>query len=382
MRPNGRFEGLVTGLSLGPNVLTARAHGRKDASITVTNHPNGGPVFSGPQVQPWVCQSTRRRLAVQPAGELRVPLQDARAARSPTTTPTARRPTSPTTTTDQGKTVPYIVRVETGYQDRDQYKIAVLYDPTKPWTAWDPQTAVEPQAPDQPRRELRNRAPGRLGAGRRERRGALARLRGDVHRAQQRRPQLQHRHPGRVDGDGEGAPGRAVRRDPLHDRHRLLGRLAHPAAGRERLPGHLPGHPARLQLPGRVVDGPAARRLPPRAPVRREPGQVGHRRGLGPGCRSPRSRVTRTTSTRSSSTPSTGRRWASPTTAARVCPAEDNYNAQTNPGGVRCTLADYMINVFGPRPLERLDRGRAAGRATASPGSRSTTSASSTGSRR
>ena len=30
-------------------------------------------------------------------------------------------------------------------------------------------------------------------------------------------------------------------------------------------------------------------------------------------------------------------------------PAEDNYNAQTNPGGVRCTLADYMINVLGPR---------------------------------
>ena len=31
-------------------------------------------------------------------------------------------------------------------------------------------------------------------------------------------------------------------------------------------------------------------------------------------------------------------------------PAEDNYNAETNPGGVRCTLADYMINVLGPRP--------------------------------
>ena len=26
-------------------------------------------------------------------------------------------------------TVPYIVRIETGYQDRDQYKIAVLYEP-------------------------------------------------------------------------------------------------------------------------------------------------------------------------------------------------------------------------------------------------------------
>jgi hypothetical protein len=31
-------------------------------------------------------------------------------------------------------------------------------------------------------------------------------------------------------------------------------------------------------------------------------------------------------------------------------PAEQNYNAQSNPGGVRCTLADYMINVMGPRP--------------------------------
>jgi hypothetical protein len=31
-------------------------------------------------------------------------------------------------------------------------------------------------------------------------------------------------------------------------------------------------------------------------------------------------------------------------------PTEDDYNAQSNPGGVRCVLADYMINVFGPRP--------------------------------
>ena len=31
------------------------------------------------------------------------------------------------TTTDQGVTVPFIVRVETGYMDRDQYQIATLY---------------------------------------------------------------------------------------------------------------------------------------------------------------------------------------------------------------------------------------------------------------
>ena len=97
-------------------------------------------MFSGPQVQPWVCQSTRGRRAVQPAGDLRVPLQDTGgsfAAYDPDNPPAD----VPTTTTDQGKTVPYIVRVETGYQDRDQYKIAILYDPTKPWTAWDPQDA-------------------------------------------------------------------------------------------------------------------------------------------------------------------------------------------------------------------------------------------------
>ena len=63
-------------------------------------------------------------------------------------------------------------------------------------------------------------------------------------------------------------------------------------------------------------------------------------------------------------------------------PAEDNYNAETNPGGVRCTLADYMINVFGPRPASVWIARRAGRSATASPGCRSTTSGSSTGSRR
>ena len=31
-------------------------------------------------------------------------------------------------------------------------------------------------------------------------------------------------------------------------------------------------------------------------------------------------------------------------------PDDQVYNAQSNPGGVRCALADYMINVVGPRP--------------------------------
>ena len=44
-----------------------------------------------------------------------------------------------TTTTQNGQTLPFIVRVETGYQDRDQYQIAVLFQPAKPWSAWEPQ---------------------------------------------------------------------------------------------------------------------------------------------------------------------------------------------------------------------------------------------------
>ena len=382
VRSNGRFEGLVTGLSLGPNVLTARAPGAKDGRVTVTNHPNGGPVFSGPQVQPWVCQSTAvdAQCNQPPSYEYRYKTTGgAFADYDPDSPPSDVA----STTTDQGKTVPYIVRVETGYQDRDQYKIAVLYDPTKPWTAWDPQDAVEPQAPDQSRRELRHRAPGGLGAGRRERRRALARLRGDVHRAQQRRPQLQHRHPGRVDGDGEGAAGRAVRRDPLHDRHRLLGRLAHPAAGGERVPRHLPGHPAGVQLPGRVVDRPAARRLPPRPPVRREPEPSGGR--ASPGTPASIAAVEGHPNHVNSIVFDTVY-WTSlgvPDDGCPGVPAEQTPTTpQTNPGGVRCTLADYMINVFGPAAVERVEPRRAAGRATASPDCRSTTSACSTGSRR
>ena len=35
--------------------------------------------------------------------------------------------------------MPFIIRIETGYQDRDQYQIAVLYQPGKPWEPWAPQ---------------------------------------------------------------------------------------------------------------------------------------------------------------------------------------------------------------------------------------------------
>jgi len=54
LRGNGRYMGVVSGMSVGPNVLTARIPGA-GAQITITNHPIGGPVFAGPQLQPWIC---------------------------------------------------------------------------------------------------------------------------------------------------------------------------------------------------------------------------------------------------------------------------------------------------------------------------------------
>src|SRR6266446_2986473 len=54
---DGRDIGLVTGLAERANVLTARAPDGSGASITITNHPIGGPVFAGFQVQPWICNT-------------------------------------------------------------------------------------------------------------------------------------------------------------------------------------------------------------------------------------------------------------------------------------------------------------------------------------
>ena len=141
LRPNGRFDGVVTGLVKGPNTLQARLPDGTRQQITITNHPNGGPVVAGPQLQPWVCQST----AVD--GQCNQPPSYAYVYESTDPTKQGLQPYDPNnppsdvaqTTTDQGVSVPFIVRIETGYQDRDQYKIATLFQPGKRWAPWAPQ---------------------------------------------------------------------------------------------------------------------------------------------------------------------------------------------------------------------------------------------------
>ena len=144
IRPNGNFEGFVTGLADGPNVLRALKKDRSGARITITNHPIGGPVLAGPQVQPYICGTT---LGPPQDAQCNAPTRYTYYYRSTNPTKSGFQPYDPqnppsdvaTTTTDQGAIVPYIVRVEDGTADRGYYQIAVLFNPNKPWTPWAPQ---------------------------------------------------------------------------------------------------------------------------------------------------------------------------------------------------------------------------------------------------
>jgi hypothetical protein len=140
-RANGRIEGVVGRLALGANTLVATAPQARSAELVITNHPNGGPVFSGPQIQPWRCQDG----AVD--AQCNQPAQYTYLYRSTDPTKTGLQPYDPehppsdvaTTTTDEGMDVPFIVRQELGYQDRDQYKILTLFTPGRRWSRWRPQ---------------------------------------------------------------------------------------------------------------------------------------------------------------------------------------------------------------------------------------------------
>src|SRR4051794_8533292 len=151
-RADGQVRGLVTGLPLGRTTLTATVAGGRGARITLVDHPIGGPVFSGPQITPWACAAgtTGPQCNAKPTYTYKYlprgaegtpgqavgnqsPLQDY----DPASPPPA--PFIATTTTQTGATVPFIVRTETGYMDRDQYSISALFQPGRKWDGTTPQ---------------------------------------------------------------------------------------------------------------------------------------------------------------------------------------------------------------------------------------------------
>lgn len=136
-----RYLGLVTGLRLGRSVLTVRdAAGHRDR-LVITNYPSGGPLFSGPQTRHYRCQDgARTPRCDQPARYTLLyrstnPLTPGLLPYDPAAPPTDVA----TTTTDQGVEVPFVVRREAGFLDRDRYTILTLFRPGRAWSAARPQ---------------------------------------------------------------------------------------------------------------------------------------------------------------------------------------------------------------------------------------------------
>lgn len=181
----GALVGVVSGFALGDNLLQLKPNPKAKAvwtELAVKNHPQSGPIFSGPQQQPFVCTTARVGLGQpiidnQDALGIRVALEDAsgnypRDGRGyPTASATiigwskdcgaVRRieyqyrttsgqfaplanPGGPLpgniamTTTLAGQTVPYIVRLERGTINRFVYSVAMLA----------PTTETDPNDPD------------------------------------------------------------------------------------------------------------------------------------------------------------------------------------------------------------------------------------------
>lgn len=140
-RRGGALVGLVKGLRLGRNLLRVQLPDGRGARLAITNHPNGGPVFSGPQLKPWKCEDGAVDRKCNKPPEISYVYKSTDSTKGGLQPYDRKSPPGDVaeTTTQRGVTVPFIVRVEKGYQDRDQYKIATLWQPGKRWTALRPQ---------------------------------------------------------------------------------------------------------------------------------------------------------------------------------------------------------------------------------------------------
>lgn len=154
----GTLKGLIEGLALGPNTLRVVLGDNRQLQQEIINHPHGGPVFSGPQVQPWRCtnanavdaqcnQPPEYSFKYVPADRLQTlltsfdpsdpGLPDSLLPYDPENPPPASD--IAVITTDHGVEVPFIVRQERGVQNRDRYLIMTLFQPGEPWNALAPQ---------------------------------------------------------------------------------------------------------------------------------------------------------------------------------------------------------------------------------------------------
>jgi Tannase-like family of unknown function (DUF6351) len=150
--------GLVDGLRLGRNKISVYDHRRRLASARLENHPIEGPIFSGPHQRPFVCKTNRPAVGLgeplvdnQEGDGFRVLAPDGSTAGWSRNCSVATRvdwlyrstaggnlrplPPGPlpadvaSTTTLDGRTLPFVVRRERGTINRFIYSLAMLADP-------------------------------------------------------------------------------------------------------------------------------------------------------------------------------------------------------------------------------------------------------------
>jgi len=152
------LRGVVRGLKLGPNTLLAVATqpNRVEARVTLINHPITGPILSGPHLEPYECRTVESGLGAaldancSAAQKIEYFYKAADGTFKPLSD-TERAADVVTTTTNEGKTVPYLVRVESGTINRTIYRIAILDEPKegsakpaqwRPGASWNRKLAV------------------------------------------------------------------------------------------------------------------------------------------------------------------------------------------------------------------------------------------------
>lgn len=139
---HGRRVGQVGGMPVGANSIVAR-YGNESVTIAMTNYPATGPIISGPHISPYICQTQDFTL---PDGSKLGPATDpqcsaptrvsymyrstAGGALKPMPSTTSLPSDVAVTTSLEGVTVPFVVRIETGTLNRGIYQNAILHDPT------------------------------------------------------------------------------------------------------------------------------------------------------------------------------------------------------------------------------------------------------------
>jgi hypothetical protein len=182
IRSNGRMLGVLTGLKNGSNTVTATGANGKGARLSLTNDPRGGPIFAGPQVKPWICGTRDGKavtLTVEGTGltdsvptrvngldsdptddQCNAPAKfiyyyEPQAKQGSGCTLTisganpcfveyqpAARPSNAEIadfTNDRGVVAKRLLRLEKGSFSRGTYSVLAYFDPAQPWEPWAPQ---------------------------------------------------------------------------------------------------------------------------------------------------------------------------------------------------------------------------------------------------